>query len=659
MLFKKRRKIDLTVRKRTPDIIPFKVARPSYGGEPEENADGFVSPVYGNDVIDKTVAPRISQKDVRVYDPYRETPISSKDKDEPFPEFRKISRKKPKGSETEEKTADKEDAKIEASSTQEEKVEEKPTLFVYDDIDEPSDDDRDSEKENTANEDVSSNLFNDLPKDDKKPVTNREIPKTPQKAYRNTNYVLPPLSLLGDPKNESINDQEWNENNIKILNKTLADFKIDGQVQEYTQGPSITRYSIILGSGVSGSRIEGIANDIQRALATVSVRIENPIPGKTFVGIEIPNRKRRTVGLKELITTAEFSKSKDPLLIPVGLDVEGKPIYVSLNSLPHALVAGASGSGKSVFLASVITSLLYKNTPDDVKFFFVDPKKVDLQQFCDIPHLIAPIVSEAKEAVASLKWIVDEIDRRLELFRQTKCVDIKSFHERAVGHPLYRVMPRIVVIIEEAGDFLMSGGTEAEDLIIRITQIARATGIHVILAMQKPVAKQLSTSIKTNAGGRFAFRVPQQTDSQVILDMGGAEKLLGNGDMIFSYQGGSGRYQAAFLSPDEIFNICNYCSEQAEAKYDFIPKDLIKKTYGRTTEEIDSYFEDVLRYIVREKKCSMNAICQEFGIGFNRANALVDSLERYGAVGQNVGTKSREVLIKEEDIDDFIRKIIG
>ncbi|MCB9498588.1 MAG: DNA translocase FtsK [Bacillales bacterium] len=636
---KSKRKQLLVVKMRTPDIVPFKIPKITDNDSKEDDFSHFASPIYGKDVKDEVILTRKSDTKVEAYDAFRVEPLKSKNEEDPYPEFRKvytIKKKEPIKDLTEEK-----EEKVKEEPPKEE--EKSASLFIY------------KEEETKA---VDDTMLNDLFGISKEETKEEKIAPSIVKDTKSS-FKLPPLSLLKDPLFETSDDKEWIDQNIKILNKTLADFKIDGEVHDFTQGPAITRYSIILGSGVSGSKIENIQNDIQRALSARSVRIENPIPGKTYVGIEVPNRKRRVVSLKELISTDEFTKNSDPLFVPVGLDVEGKPKYISISSLPHALVAGSSGSGKSVFISSLIASILYKNTPDQVKFFFVDPKKVDLQQFNGIPHLIAPIVDETKDAIASLRWLIDEMERRLTILQATKTINITDYEKRGKESPYYKNMPRIIIIIEEAGDFLMTGGSEAEDLIIRLAQKSRAVGIHIILAMQKPVAKQLSSSIKANTSGRFAFRVPQQTDSQVILDTGGAEKLLGNGDMMFYFSGNIGRYQGAFITPEEINSICDYVAGEAAPEYEFIPEELDKKSYKNEQEQIDPLFEEVARYVTREQKCSINSISQEFSIGFNRAYGIAESMERYGIVSPNLGTKPREVYFTEDEIDEVMRKITG
>ncbi|MBP5343408.1 DNA translocase FtsK [bacterium] len=471
-------------------------------------------------------------------------------------------------------------------------------------------------------------------------------------------YKLPPLSILNEPKNDEEIDSSWINGNIDKINETLKGFRIDGQVVEYTQGPTFTRYAIMLGLGVSGSRVSSIQTDLQRALESTSIRIENPIPGKAYIGIEVPNKKRKTVLIKELLNRKEFLDSKDdPLKVPVGLDVEGNCKYISINKLPHALVAGASGSGKSVFLNAVITSLLFKNTPEELRFFFIDPKQVDLQAYSKIPHLLAPVVSNVKDGIASLKWLNQEMERRFSVFRTVGCSNIFFYKKLCSENKHIRNMPFIVAVIDECGDFLMGGGNEAVTLLTKLIQLCRAAGIYIFLSTQKPVAKIFPTSVKSNAPGRFAFKVTSQTDSFVILDEGGAESLLGNGDMIFQFNSLSSRYQAAYIDDMEIKTITKYVSSQCDQDFFFTIEDLERKNNDRGGHQIDDLFYDIARFVVDEQKCSNNQICKRFGVGFNRGSDIIEALEYYNIVGKGERTKPREILVSREELEIILDRI--
>ena len=347
-------------------------------------------------------------------------------------------------------------------------------------------------------------------------------------------------------------------------------------------------------------------------------------------------------------------ESTDPTLVPVGLDVEGNCKFISISSLPHGMVAGASGSGKSVFVNTVVASLIFKNTPDDVRFFFIDPKKVDLQNYSKIPHLVCPIMSEPKEGIIGIKWLLEEMERRFSIFRIAKCANLKSYREFIKRHVEFKQIPYIIAFIDEAGDFLMNGGSEAMDLVTKLIQKCRAAGIHLFFCLQKPIAKIMSTAIKSNASGRFALTVTSAMDSMIILDSTGAEKLLGRGDMIFSNNGLSGRFQSAYLSDLELGEITTFVERQCPPDFFFDPKALEKKDRNGNSLTIDDLFKDVSRYVVENKRCSINQICQDFGIGYNRANEIVRTMERFQIVEENQGTKARAILVDEMELERIL-----
>lgn len=492
----------------------------------------------------------------------------------------------------------------------------------------------------------------------------KEQPQSRLEKYREQiisnfdSYRLPSVSLLKKSPPKTNEAQDWIQANIDIINQTLIAFDIAGEVTNFTKGPTVTRYEISLGAGVQTKKITSIADNIQMNLAALSIRIEAPIPGKTTIGIEVPNKVRESVFFGDVVDNPRFLQSKDPLLLGIGLDIDANPVYTSIETMPHGLVAGSTQSGKSVCIASIIASIIYKNKPDQVKLLLIDPKKVDLQQFAEIPHLITPIIDDSKIAIESLKWAVTEMERRYDVLKRFKSINVKDYYERRINDPEFESMPRIVIIVEEASDLLINGGPEVEEQILRLTQKSRAVGIHLILATQRPSADIIKGAIKANIPTRFAFRVPSSTDSMVVLDTTGADKLLGQGDMLLSENGKIRRLQGAFLSPGEIEAMTDFIKGQAYPQYIFSHESLIKSS--KATEEaaeIDELFPEVARYVVNEEKCSLNKITQEFGIGFNRATQIVSSLEFYGIVSQNVGTKPREVLVKSEKLDDILRKL--
>ncbi len=481
---------------------------------------------------------------------------------------------------------------------------------------------------------------------------------TEEKPYDYQSYKLPPLSLFKRSKEKSNVEPEWVKENIDVINQTMLSFGIEGEVTNYTKGPTVTRYEVSLGAGVPTKKITSISDNIQMSLSAFSIRIEAPIPGKNTIGIEVPNRVREHVFFGDVIDNDYFMNSEDPLLLAIGLDIDAKPIFTSVESMPHGLVAGSTQSGKSVCIASIIVSLITRNKPDEVKLMLIDPKKVDLQQFADVPHLITPIIDDPKIAVESLKYMVNEMEKRYDTLKQFKAINVKDYYRRRSNNPNFVKMPRIVVIIEEASDLLLSGGNEVEDSILKLTQKSRAVGIHLLLATQRPSADILKGAIKANIPTRFAFRVPSSTDSSVVLDMTGAEKLLGKGDMLFSENGMARRLQGAYLSPEEIENITEFLKAQATPDYMFSHEKLAMSAItGEEVDSIDELFKDVAKYVVSEGKCSLNKITQSFGIGFNRATQIVNSLEQFGIVSGNVGTKPRSVLVDLEGLENIFESM--
>ncbi|MBU1145678.1 MAG: DNA translocase FtsK [Firmicutes bacterium] len=471
-------------------------------------------------------------------------------------------------------------------------------------------------------------------------------------------YCLPPISILKKSKPKTGVEASWVKENIDVINQTLLSFDIDGEVTNYTKGPTVTRYEISLGAGVPTKKITSISDNIQMSLSALSLRIEAPIPGKNTVGIEVPNKIRESVFFGDVVDNVVFLQSEDPLLLAIGLDIDANPVYTSIEAMPHGLVAGSTQSGKSVCIASLIASILYKNKPDEVKLLLIDPKKVDLQQFSDIPHLVTPIIDESKMAVEALKWMVTEMERRYDVLKKFKSVNVKDYYKRRFDDPEFEKMPRIVVIVEEASDLLISGGNEIEDNILKLTQKSRAVGIHLLLATQRPSADILKGSIKANIPTRFAFKVPSSTDSSVVLDTTGAEKLLGKGDMLLSENGLIRRLQGAYLSPEEIEELTEFIKNQAYPQYMFTHETLTE--HSKSTEEsqeLDELFGEIARYVVSEDRCSLNKITQQFGIGFNRATQIVGSLELHGIVSVNAGTKPREVLIGYERLEEILQNV--
>lgn len=471
-------------------------------------------------------------------------------------------------------------------------------------------------------------------------------------------YVFPPVTIFKKSKPKPEGEASWIQEQIDVINQTMLSFDVDGSVSAYTKGPTVTRYEVSLGAGVQIKKVTAISDNIQMNLSALSLRIEAPIPGKNTVGIEVPNKVRESVFFGDVVDNVKFLQSTDPLYLAIGLDIDANPVYTSIEAMPHGLVAGSTQSGKSVCIASMIASLLYKNKPDQVKLLLIDPKKVDLQQFSDIPHLVTPIIDEPKLAIEALKWAVMEMERRYNVLKKFKAVDVKDYYRRRIDDPGFEKMPRIVIIVEEASDLLISGGSEIEENILKLTQKSRAVGIHLLLATQRPSADILKGSIKANLPTRFAFKVPSSTDSSVVLDTTGADKLLGKGDMLLSENGLIRRLQGAYLSPEEIEELTEFIKNQAYPQYLFTHEKLVESSKtAEVVQEIDELFADIARYVVEEDRCSLNKITQQFGIGFNRATQIVASLEQQGIVSENAGTKPREVLVGYERLEEILQNV--
>ena len=530
--------------------------------------------------------------------------------------------------------------------------EEQDDLPVFEEDEEASINDVLFEKEDTKME-AEDIQFEDIVYEDYEPDKAED-----QLDNVQSDYQLPPMSLFKKTKEAENIEPAWVKENTEVINETLFAFSIDGKVTNYTVGPTVTRYEVSLGSGVPTKKITGITDNLQMNLSAVSLRIEAPIPGKNTIGIEVPNKTRKPVFFGDVINDPRFTQSKDPLLLGIGLDIDALPVFTSIESMPHCLVAGSTQSGKSVCIAAIITSLIARNTPDEIKLLLIDPKKVDLQQFADLPHLITPIIDDTVVAIESLKWMVGEMERRYDVLKKFRAVNVSDYYQRRSNNPNFEKMPRIVVIIEEASDLLLSGGSEIEESILKLTQKSRAVGIHIILATQRPSADILKGTIKANISTRFAFRVPSSTDSSVVLDKTGAEKLLGKGDMLLSENGLVRRIQGAYLSPVEIETITHFIKQQREPDYLFTHQKLSLEMKAQTeVNEIDELFKDVANYVVEQGKCSLNRITQEFAIGFNRANNIVNTMEKFGIVSKNAGTKPREVLLDFEDLKEIFEGI--
>ncbi|MFC4801113.1 DNA translocase FtsK [Neobacillus sp. GCM10023253] len=466
-------------------------------------------------------------------------------------------------------------------------------------------------------------------------------------------YQFPMADLLHPPVSEII-DTKWMLYQEELLNQTLQNFNVGANVVNVTQGPSVTRFEVQPEPGVKVNKITNLSDDIKLSLAARDIRIEAPIPGKHTIGIEVPNQQSRPVRISEIIGSGVFNDTASPLTVVLGLDIAGKPIVTDLKKMPHGLIAGATGSGKSVCINSILVSLLYKARPEDVKLMLIDPKMVELAPYNRIPHLVSPVITDVKAATAALKWAVDEMERRYELFAHTGVRDISRFNELAMEHKRYSdKLPYIVIIIDELADLMMMSPADVEEAICRIAQKARACGIHLIIATQRPSVDVITGLIKANVPTRIAFSVSSQVDSRTIIDISGAEKLLGRGDMLFLENGSSKpvRLQGTFVTDEEIDVVVAHVREQREPEYLFVQEELLKK--AQITEEEDELFYDACEFIIEQGAASTSSLQRRFKIGYNRAARLMDMLEQQGYISGANGSKPREVLINEADLESI------
>ncbi|MEW9121876.1 MAG: DNA translocase FtsK [Thermotaleaceae bacterium] len=469
-------------------------------------------------------------------------------------------------------------------------------------------------------------------------------------------FKLPDLSLLNDyPTNNSKNDKKEIIGKVKILEETMQNFGVDAKVMQVSKGPSITRYEIQPSPGVKVSKIVSLSDDIALNLAASNIRIEAPIPGKAAVGIEIPNDSITTVSVKEVLESDSFANSDSKLTFVLGKDIAGNPVTADLSKMPHLLIAGATGSGKSVCINTLITSILYKSTPNEVKLVLIDPKMVELNNYNGIPHLLIPVVTDPKKAASALNWAVQEMTNRYKLFAQNGVRDIGGYNEKQLREN-QEEMPKIVVIIDELADLMMVAPGQVEDSICRLAQMARAAGIHLIVATQRPSVDVITGVIKANIPSRIAFAVSSQADSRTILDMAGAEKLLGKGDLLFYPVGASKprRLQCAFISDGEVERIVSYIKDQVvETTYE---EDILEKIETDLSEEegaVDELLQEAIEMVVQSGQASISMLQRRFRIGYNRAARLIDAMEERGVVGAHEGSKPRQVRITKEEFEEM------
>lgn len=496
-------------------------------------------------------------------------------------------------------------------------------------------------------------------------VSSEPEEKVSSKTSKYDDYYIPTHRLFDKSEAEDLEVPEWLEEKKNIINEQLEAFGIDGEVITYTKGPAFTRYEIMLASNVNVKKVNSIYDNIQMALKAKSLRIQAPIPGKNTVGIEVPNEKADVVKFGDIITEDYLNNNKN-LQIAVGKDIDGTPVYQNIIDMPHALIAGATKSGKSVCINSLLVSLLVKNSPEQLKLILVDPKMVELTFYNDLPHLATPVINDPFIATEALKWAVNEMERRYKVLAQNRKRNIEDYNRARAMYPDMENMPFIVIVVDEFNDLVMQCSQEANDAIVRLAQKARAAGIHIILATQRPTVNVVSGTIKANITCRIAFKVATDQDSRIILDEQGAETLLGRGDMLIKNNGIPERVQGAYISDDEITAVCDYICDKYEPDFMFTHDELKKannsgsSTGGRKDlpSEDESFLYEIAKFCVENNTCSINAIQNAFGTGFNRASRIVDILYERGIVSEKNGTKGRDVIVDSYELNRMFDDIL-
>jgi len=480
---------------------------------------------------------------------------------------------------------------------------------------------------------------------------------------RGRKYRLPPLQLLHrSTERKSISHRSVNES-ISILEKTLSDFGVDAAVTRVTRGPTVSRFEVELGSGVKVNQVLNLSDDISYAMASPDIRIITPIPGKSAIGIEIPNRERDLVTLGDILGDASCRKTLAPLTVGLGKDVAGNPVLIDLREMPHLLLAGATGAGKSCCINTMIASVLFSAPPDEVRMLMVDPKYVELTHYNGIPHLLAPVITDPKKASGALAWVVREMERRYQILSQVGAKNIDAYRaalreglekeKDEKGEKLFKSMFYILVFIDELADLMLVAPSEVEDSIARIAQMARAVGIHLVVATQRPSVDVVTGLIKANMPSRIAFSVASQADSRVVLDMGGAEKLAGHGDMLFMPAGRTRplRVQGAYISEKEIVSITAYIKRQKKAEYE---EEILEEARSKKQEQSrdDELLEEAIEIVVRSGVASASLLQRKLRVGYARAGRLVDLMEEMGIVGGYEGSKPRTVLMTPRELEE-------
>lgn len=505
-----------------------------------------------------------------------------------------------------------------------------------------------------------------------KEIKAKEAAVPDRKKAEGKDYIFPPVTLLiKEQQTQSFGYEQYLKETALKLQQTLESFGVNVTITDISCGPSVTRYEMFPEQGTKVSKILSLTDDIKLNLAASDIRIEAPIPGKAAIGIEIPNKHNQTVHFRDLIESSTFKNFKSRLAFAVGKDIGGKTVVTDLAKMPHLLIAGATGSGKSVCINTLIMSILYKASPEEVKLIMVDPKMVELSIYNGIPHLLIPVVTDPKKASGALNWAVAEMTNRYKKFTETGVRNIEGYNKKVkelqksgeIDPETIKKMPQIVIIIDELADLMMVAPGEVEDAIVRLSQLARAAGIHLVIATQRPSVNVITGLIKANVPSRIAFSVSSGVDSRTIIDMNGAEKLLGKGDMLFYPAGYSKpvRVQGAFISDSEISDVVEFLKENEDvAVYDTEVTEKIesKLNSAAISQEKDEYFEAAARFVIEKDKASIGMIQRMFKVGFNRAARIVDQLADAGIVGPEEGTKPRKVLMSSEQLEAYFEEYL-
>lgn len=470
------------------------------------------------------------------------------------------------------------------------------------------------------------------------------------------NYIFPPLEILNRPKPAPGLSKSLVREKAHLIEDTMRQFNIDCKVMAINRGPVITCYELQIAPGVKLNKIVSLSDNLSLALASPDIRIEAPIPGKSAVGIEVPNESKDQVVFREILESPQFKKSSTTPLA-LGKDVSGNIIISSIDKMPHLLIAGATGSGKSVCINTIITSILYRSRPDQVKFILIDPKVVELNVYNGIPHLLIPVVTDPKKAAFALRWAVDEMEKRYKSFAKEHVRDMKSFNQKMEEEKRYsESLAKIVVIVDELADLMMVAANEIEDYIARLAQMARAAGIYMILATQRPSVDVITGTIKANIPSRVAFAVSSGVDSRTILDSNGAEHLLGQGDMLFypSFYSKPKRLQGAFISDQEVENVVSFIKDNSQKDYNEEALESIEKKVEKETNPKDDLYSQAVNIVLQDEQASISYLQRKLKIGYSRAARLIDSMEEDGIIGPHQGTQPRKIILSDDQIKEFL-----